>query len=241
MKGIILAGGTGSRLHPLTKVTNKHLLPIYKYPMIYYPLNTLAKAGIDDIMIISSDNHTGHFLDLLGSGEEFNVKLSYGVQKEALGVADALSLCEDFAGNDKITVILGDNIFEDDITEAVLEFEKQKNGAKVFLKEVEDANRFGVAEINEGYIVNVEEKPKNPKTNLAVAGLYMYDNNVFNFVKKLSLSERGELEITDVNNFYIKEKLMNFSLLKGAWTDAGTFESLFEANKIARDIFLNKN
>ncbi len=235
MRGIILAGGTGSRLYPLTKVTNKHLLPVYNKPMIYYPLETLASAGIKDILIISGKEYAGHFLNLLGSGSEFGVRLKYEVQDDALGIANALSLAEDFSDGEKIAVILGDNIFEDNITDFVKEFECDDFGAKIFLKEVKDANRFGVAEISEDKIINIEEKPKNPKTNLAVVGLYMYDNKVFDFIKSLTPSERGEYEITDVNNRYIKDNEMTYAILKGSWTDAGTFESLFKANKLARE------
>ncbi|MBI3671345.1 NTP transferase domain-containing protein, partial [Candidatus Azambacteria bacterium] len=195
MKGIILAGGTGSRLYPLTKVTNKHLLPVYNKPMIYYPLNTLIKAGVKDILIISGQEYSGHFSTLLGSGHEFGVKLTYEVQEKAAGIADALSLAENFADNQKIVVILGDNIFEDDISEYFNEFLKQEKGAKIFLKEVNDAHRFGVAEISGDKIINIEEKPKMPKTNLAVSGLYMYDYDVFGIIKGLKPSQRGEYEI----------------------------------------------
>ena len=234
MKGIILAGGTGSRLHPLTKVTNKHLLPVYNKPMIYYPLETLIHAGIKEILIISGENYAGHFLNLLGSGSGFGVKLSYEVQEGALGIADALKLAEDFSDKKNIAVILGDNIFEDNILEEVNNFEKIQKGARIFLKEVADAKRFGVADISGKKIIKIEEKPKNPRTNLAVTGLYMYDKNIFNILKKLKPPQRGEYEITDVNNEYIKEGEMSYSVLSGNWTDAGTFESLFRANKLAK-------
>ena len=235
MKGVILAGGTGSRLYPLTKVTNKHLLPVYNKPMIYYPLETLARAGIKDILIISGKDHAGHFLNLLGSGRDFGVNLSFEVQDGASGIAHALSLAENFSGKESIAVILGDNIFEDDISKDIASFERQAGGARIFLKEVGDANRFGVAEIRGDAIIGIEEKPKDPKSNLAVTGLYMYDSDVFDIIRTISPSERGEYEITDVNNTYIKRGSLSYSLLRGDWTDAGTFESLFKANNIARE------
>ncbi len=229
MKGIILAGGTGSRLYPLTKVTNKHLLPVYDKPMIYYPLQTLIDADIKDIMIVSGRGHAGHFLELLGSGADFGVKFTYEIQDEAGGIAQALSLAEDFADDDNVTVILGDNIFQDNIKKAVQEFEM---GAHIFLKPVTDAHRFGVAEVdtNNGSVLGIEEKPINPKSNLAVTGLYIYSNDVFEVVKTLKPSGRGELEITDVNNDYIRKDAMKFSMMDGYWSDAGTFESLMRAS-----------
>ena len=231
MKGIILAGGTGSRLYPLTKVTNKHLLPVYDKPMIYYPLQTLIDAGIKDIMIVSGRGHAGHFLELLGSGCEFGARFTYEIQDKAGGIAQALGLAEDFADNDNITVILGDNIFQDNIKDAVHSFE---NGAHIFLKSVSDAHRFGVAEIdkNNGRVIGIEEKPVSPKSDLAVTGLYIYSNDVFNVVKTLKPSGRGELEITDVNNHYISKDAMKFTMLDGYWSDAGTFESLLRASVI---------
>ncbi|MBU0707402.1 NTP transferase domain-containing protein [Patescibacteria group bacterium] len=233
MKGIILAGGQATRLQPLTLVTNKHLLPVYDKPMIYYPLQTLVDAGIKDIMVISGKGHAGHFLELLRSGSDFGVRLSYGVQEEAGGIAQALALCEDFADRDSVAVILGDNIFENNVAEtAVKDFEKQKKGAKIFLKEVHDPERFGVAEISGEKILGIEEKPKKPKSLLAVVGLYMYDEQVWDVVKTLKPSGRGELEITDVNNYYIDQGTMTYEVLDGQWTDAGTFESLYRANKI---------
>ncbi|MCX6751891.1 MAG: sugar phosphate nucleotidyltransferase [Candidatus Nomurabacteria bacterium] len=238
MKGIILAGGRGGRLLPLTKITNKHLLPIYDKQMILYPLATLKNAGIKDILIISGRPHVGDFLKLLGSGRELGIKISYEIQEEELGIANALSLAESFVNGDKMTVILGDNIFEDDVKNMVHDFEKQKEGAVVFLKEVEDPNRFGVAEIKNEKIIKIEEKPKKPKTNLAVTGLYMYDNTVFDFIRKLTPSTRGEFEITDVNNFFINKGKMKHFTLKGNWTDAGTFESLFRATNLARKLSL---
>ncbi|MFA4849338.1 MAG: sugar phosphate nucleotidyltransferase [Methanoregula sp.] len=232
MKGIILAGGTGSRLFPLTKVTNKHLLPVYDKPMICYPLNTLINAGIDDILIVSGRGHVGHFLELLGSGSDMGVKLSYEIQEGAGGIAHALGLAGRWAYHDSVTVILGDNIFEDSVKDAVQSF---KSGARIFLKEVPDAQRFGVAEISGEHIIGIEEKPKQPKSNLAVTGLYIYDSDVFHIIKDLKPSGRGELEITDVNNAYIKKGAMTFSRLKGFWSDAGTFDSLLHASVIVQE------
>jgi glucose-1-phosphate thymidylyltransferase len=232
MKGIILAGGTGSRLYPLTKVTNKHLLPVYDKPMIYYPLHTLINAGIDDIMIVSGRGHAGHFLELLGSGAEFGVRLTYEIQDEAGGIAQALSLTEDFADDENVVVILGDNIFGSDIRNAIESF---NSGARIFLKEVEDANRFGVAEIDGDRIVSIEEKPDIPKSDFAVTGLYIYDSRVFDIVRNMKPSQREELEITDVNNEYIRMGEMTYSVLDGYWSDAGTFESLFRASELVKD------
>ena len=231
MKGIILAGGNGTRLAPLTKVTNKHLLPIYDKPMIYYPLEAMRKAGIENILIVSGKGHSGHFLNLLGSGKEFGARLSYEVQEEAGGIAQALGLAEDFADGENIAVILGDNVFQDNLASAVKSFDGQK-GAKIFLKQVHDPHRFGVAEMRDGKILSIKEKPKNPKSDFAVTGIYMYDARVFNAIKMLKPSGRGELEITDVNNFYIKENSMSYEILKGWWTDAGTFDSLLRANML---------
>jgi glucose-1-phosphate thymidylyltransferase len=231
MKGVILAGGLGSRLMPCTKVTNKHLLPIYDKPMIYYPIMTLVSSGITDILIVTGGNHAGEFLRLLGNGKEFGLKdISYTFQEGEGGIADALKLAEHFVKDEKVFVILGDNIVEDNVKKYVDDFIKQPEGAKVFLKEVSDPERFGVAAIEDGRIISIEEKPKNPKSNFAVCGLYMYDNSVFDIAKKLKPSNRGELEITDVNNEYIKRGNMTYSILKGWWTDAGTFESLFKAS-----------
>jgi len=233
MKGVILAGGTGSRLYPLTKVTNKHLLPVYDKPMIYYPLQTLIDAGIKEIMIVSGRGHAGHFLELLGSGADFGAKFTYEIQDNAGGIAQALGLAEDFADNDNITVILGDNIFQDNIKDSVKNF---IGGAHIFLKLVPDAHRFGVAEVdkNKGHVLGIEEKPAQPKSNLAVTGLYIYSNDVFDVVKTLKPSGRGELEITDVNNYYIGKDMMKFSMLDGYWSDAGTFESLLRAGMIVQ-------
>ena len=227
MKGIILAGGTGSRLYPLTKVTNKHLLPVYDKPMICYPLDTLVQAGITEIMIVSGRGHAGHFLELLGSGAEFNITLTYEIQEKAGGIAEALGLADSWADDENVAVILGDNIFEDDIKTDVASFER---GAKIFLKEVPDAQRFGVAEFNTDRVISIEEKPKVPRSNYAVTGLYLYDSGVFSIIKKLKPSGRGELEITDVNNAYIKNGMMQYAILKGYWSDAGTFNSLMRAS-----------
>lgn len=235
MKGVILAGGTGSRLYPLTKVTNKHLLPVYDKPMIYYPLQTLISAGIKDIMIVSGRGHAGHFLELLGSGAELGVHFTFEIQEEAGGIAQALSFAEDFVDGDNVTVVLGDNIFQDNIKEEVLAF---KSGAKIFLKKVNDAHRFGVAELKGERVIGIEEKPKNPKSNFAVTGLYIYDKEVFNAIKTLKPSGRGELEITDVNNYYINKDSMGYKILDGFWSDAGTFESLFRASEMVRDLHI---
>lgn len=240
MKGIILAGGTGSRLYPLTKVTNKHLLPVYDKPMIYYPLQTLLGAGISDIMIVSGRGHAGHFLELLGSGADFGARFTYEIQDEAGGIAQALSLAEDFTDEDNVAVILGDNIFQDNITEVVQSF---TSGAHIFLKTVQDAARFGVAEVdnNNGHVLSIEEKPSVPKSDYAVTGLYLYDNNVFEIIHTLKPSGRGELEITDVNNEYIRQSSMGYSVLEGEWTDAGTFDSLLRAGFMVQKDGLNLN
>jgi glucose-1-phosphate thymidylyltransferase len=230
MKGIVLAGGTGSRLFPLTKITNKHLLPIYDRPMIYYPIQTLVDAGIRDIMIVTGGRNSGDFLRLLANGKEFGLKhINYTYQEGEGGIADALALAEHFADGQKICVVLGDNIIEHDIREAAEKFQAQECGAHILLKEVQDAERFGVAEVSGGKVVGIEEKPKRPKSNLAVTGIYMYDATVFDKIETLVPSHRGELEITDVNNAYIQEGNMTFSYLQGWWTDAGTFESLLRA------------
>jgi glucose-1-phosphate thymidylyltransferase len=231
MKGIILAGGTGSRLFPLTKVTNKHLLPVYDKPMIYYPLHTLINAGITEIMIVSGRGHAGHFLELLGSGMEFNVSLTYEIQETAGGIAQALGLAANWADDDNVAVILGDNIFQDNVKADVASF---RCGAKIFLKEVIDAQRFGVAELKKNYVISIEEKPQFPKSNYAVTGLYLYDNEVFSIIKTLKPSGRGELEITDVNNAYLKKEMMGYAVLKGFWSDAGTFDSLLRASVLVQ-------
>ncbi|MGD0476178.1 MAG: sugar phosphate nucleotidyltransferase [Candidatus Velthaea sp.] len=233
MKGIILAGGLGSRLRPLTKVTNKHLLPIYDKPMIYYPLETLCKAGIKDIMIVTGGNSAGDFLRLLGNGRDFGLKdIYYTYQEGEGGIADALKLCEHFAENQSVCVILGDNIIQADITPFVERFRQQTSGARLLLKEVEDPERFGVAEIDGDRIVRIVEKPVVPMSNYAVTGIYMYDKRVFDYCRNLKQSERGELEITDVNNAYIAAGDLRYDVLPGWWTDAGQFESLFRASQL---------
>jgi glucose-1-phosphate thymidylyltransferase len=227
LKGVILAGGTGSRLYPLTKVTNKHLLPVYDKPMICYPLEKLINAGIEEIMIVSGRGHVGHFLELLGSGSELGVSITYEIQEGAGGIAQALGLARKWAGTDSVAVVLGDNIFEDDFREDIESFDR---GAKVFLKEVSDPQRFGVAEVNGSRILSIEEKPQAPKSNLAVTGLYLYDARVFEIIRTLRPSGRGELEITDVNNAYVRNGEMQYSVLSGFWSDAGTFDSLMRAS-----------
>ncbi|HXX34029.1 MAG TPA: sugar phosphate nucleotidyltransferase [Thermodesulfobacteriota bacterium] len=241
MKGVILAGGLGTRLFPLTKVTNKHLLPVYDKPMIYYPIQTLINAGIDDILIVTGGNSAGDFLKLLGNGKEFGLRhINYTYQEGEGGIAEALRLAEFFAAGEKICVVLGDNIIEKNIRTAVEAFRKQKGGAKILLKEVPDPHRFGVAEVRGERIVSVEEKPKEPKSHLAVIGIYLYDATVFDIIKTLRPSGRGELEITDVNNRYIEEGWMTWDILEGWWTDAGTFESLLRANLLVSQTGANK-
>ena len=233
MKGIVLAGGTGSRLFPLTKITNKHLLPIYDKPMIYYPIQTLVDAGIHDIMIVTGGRSSGDFLRLLANGREFGLShINYTYQEGEGGIADALGLCSHFAAGDKICVILGDNIIEKNIRCAVEDFRKQQKGAKILLKEVPDAERFGVAEFSGGRIIGIEEKPRSPKSSYAVTGIYLYDESVWDKILTLKPSARGELEITDVNNAYIQEGSMTYAFLDGWWTDAGTFESLLRATNL---------
>src|SRR5438067_1580618 len=233
MKGIVLAGGTGSRLFPLTKITNKHLLPVYDRPMIYYPIQTLVDAGIQDIMVVTGGRNSGDFLRLLANGKEFGLKhINYTYQEGEGGIADALGLAAHFAAGHKICVILGDNIIEKSIRGAVEDFCNQKSGAKILLKEVTDAERFGVAEFSDGRIIGIEEKPSAPKSDYAVTGIYLYDETVWDKVRTLKPSARGELEITDVNNAYIREGSMTYSFLDGWWTDAGTFESLLRATNL---------
>ena len=236
IKGVILAGGTGSRLYPCTKVTNKHLLPVYNKPMIYYPLYSLINAGIKDILIVSGVEHAGDFLKLLGSGKEFGVRLTYEMQDEAAGIAQALSLAEDFIDKDKLVAILGDNIFEDDIKESVKDFLKDSYESKIFLKKTNEAKRFGVAEIKNGKIISIEEKPQKPKSAYAVTGLYMYDDGVFDTIKNLKPSKRKEYEITDVSNEYIKKCQMTYTILKGFWSDAGTPDSLLRASQLIKKL-----
>ena len=229
-KGIILAGGSGTRLRPLTKVTNKSLLPVYDKPMIYYPIETLKSLGCEEIMIVSSSDHVGQVVQLLGSGKEHGVKFTYEIQDEAKGIADALSLCEDWVNGDNCIVILGDNIYVDN-SKVILD--KPENGACIFLKEVPDPHRFGVAEVKDGKVISIEEKPEKPKSNFCVTGLYIYDNRVFDIIKGLEPSARGELEITDVNNAYIKWDAMQYKEVTCNWIDAGTFDSLlFAANTV---------
>jgi len=241
MKGVILAGGLGTRLYPLTKVTNKHLLPVYDKPMIYYPIQTLINAGIDDILIVTGGNNAGDFLKLLGNGKEFGLKhINYTYQEGEGGIAEALRLAEFFASGEKVCVVLGDNIIEKNIRRAVKNFQKQKEGAKILLKEVPDPQRFGVPELREDRIIRIEEKPQEPKSQYAVIGIYLYDNDVFNIIKTLKPSNRGELEITDVNNRYIEKGLMTWDILEGWWTDAGTFESLLHANQLVAKTGANK-
>ncbi|HOG16166.1 MAG: Glucose-1-phosphate thymidylyltransferase [Syntrophaceae bacterium PtaU1.Bin231] len=236
MKGVVLAGGLGTRMYPLTKVTNKHLLPVYNEPMIYYPIRTLVNAGIDEILIVTGGNSAGEFLRLLGNGKEFGLRhIHYTYQEGEGGIAAALSLAEFFADNDKIAVVLGDNIIERNIRHAVEAFRKQPEGARILLKEVSDPQRFGVPVFEGDRIVRVEEKPANPQSNFAVIGIYMYDQRVFEFIRSLKPSQRGELEITDVNNFYIREGKMKWDVLDGWWTDAGTFDSLqYAGNMVAK-------
>ncbi|MEO0128296.1 MAG: sugar phosphate nucleotidyltransferase [candidate division WOR-3 bacterium] len=232
MKGIILAGGKGTRLFPLTKVTNKHLLPVGKEPMIFNPIKQLVSADIRDILIVTSTEHMGDIVNMLGSGKEFGADFTYKVQESAMGIADALRLGEGFAKGERIVVVLGDNIAVKSIRLYVENFRKQEKGARVLLKEVSDPTRYGIAALDEEKIIEIQEKPDVPNTNFAVIGYYMYDEKVFNFIKKQKLSERGEYEITDVNNEYIKLGEMEYDILEGDWTDAGTFESLQIANQM---------
>lgn len=233
MKGIILAGGLGTRLYPLTKITNKHLLPVYDKPMIYYPLQSLVNAGIADIMIVTGGNHAGDFLRLLGNGREFGLKdIAYTYQEGEGGIAAALSLCEHFADGEKICVVLGDNLIEKNFRASVAAFERQERGARLLLKEVPDPERFGVPVFEGDRLVRVEEKPRQPKSRYAVTGIYLYDARVFEFIRRLKPSDRGELEISDVNNFYIEEGTATWEVLDGWWTDAGTFESLHRASNL---------
>lgn len=239
MKGIVLAGGTGSRLFPLTKVTNKHLLPVGRYPMIFHPLFRLKQAGLRQVLIVTGIEHMGDMVNMLGSGRDFGMSFTYRVQDEPGGIAQALGLAEDFVGQDLCVVILGDNIFGDDISGFVGEFKNQGGGAKLLLKEVPDPWRFGVAEIEDDRIISIEEKPKHPKSNLCVTGIYMFDSEVFSIIKTLKPSWRGELEITDVNNAYIEKGKLTYNILKGWWTDAGTFESFLRANELAYELVLD--
>src|ERR1700704_5605323 len=241
MKGIVLAGGTGSRLNPLTRVTDKHLLPVYDKPMVYYPIQTLVNAGIEEILLVTGGRNAVEFLRLLGNGRDFGLKhINYTYQEGEGGIAEALALAEDFAEGEPICVILGDNIIENNVRNAVENFKKKSQGAKILLKEVQDANRFGVAEIRDDRGVSIEEKPRNPRSNYAVVGIYLYDTSVFQKIRRLKPSGRGELEITDVNNFYIQEGNLSYEILDGWWTDAGTFESLLRANNLVAETGANK-
>lgn len=241
MKGVVLAGGLGSRLFPLTKITNKHLLPVYDKPMIYYPIQALINAGINDIMIVTGGNYAGHFLQLLGNGKEFGLKqLNYAYQEGEGGIADALSIVEHFADDEPICVVLGDNIIENNIKQAKEDYEKQGKGAKILLKKVHDPQRFGVPELDGEKVLNIVEKPKDPKSDFAVIGIYFFDNTVFEVIKTLKPSDRGELEITDVNNHYINRGEMTWNELDGWWTDAGTFESLLRASNLIAESGANK-
>lgn len=241
MKGIVLAGGLGSRLNPLTKITNKHLLPIYDKPMIFYPIETLVSAGIQDIMIVTGGTNAGDFLRLLGNGKGFGLKdISYTYQEGEGGIAEALDLAEHFAAGDKVVVILGDNIIEKDIKQYVGNFRRMEKGARILLKEVPDPERFGVPVIGDKKIRKILEKPQAPPSNYAVTGIYMYDNRVFDIIKRLEPSGRGELEITDVNNQYIEWGELEYDTLDGWWTDAGTFESLYRASCLVAEKKRNK-
>jgi len=238
LKGVVLAGGLGKRLGLLTRITNKHLLPVGSKPMIYYPIQTLVDAGIKDIMIVTGGNNAGDFLRLLGNGSEFGLKhIDYTYQRGEGGIAAALGLAEHFAEGGKIVVILGDNIIEKPIKEYVDKFRTQKTGARILIKEVEDPQRFGVVEFNDDKIISIQEKPEKPKTNYIVTGIYMYDAQVFDIVKTLKPSARNELEITDVNKAYLRRKQLNYDILDGWWTDAGAFESLLRANNLVAEKF----
>ena len=240
MKGIILAGGLGTRLHPLTKVTNKHLLPVFDKPMIFYPIETLVKAGINDILIVTGGNNAGDFLRLLGNGKDFGLKhINYTYQEGEGGIAEALGLAEYFAAGDRICVMLGDNIIEKNIIRAAESFREQQSGAKILLKEVRDPQRFGVPVLEGDKVVRIEEKPESPESSYAVTGIYMYDSKVFDIIKSLKPSDRGELEITDVNNAYIETGELTWDVLEGWWTDAGTFESLIGATNLVHETGAN--
>ncbi|MFH1277006.1 MAG: sugar phosphate nucleotidyltransferase [Candidatus Eisenbacteria bacterium] len=241
MKGIVLAGGLGTRLHPLTKITNKHLLPVYDKPMIYYPIRTLVNAGITDILVVTGGNHSGDFLTLMGNGRDFGLQhLNYTYQEGEGGIAEALGLAEYFAAGERVCVILGDNIIERSIAPAVRAFEKQPAGAKILLKEVPDPERFGVPELSGDRVLRIVEKPQDPPSPYAVIGVYLYDARVFEIIKTLKPSDRGELEITDVNNAYIERGGLTWDILEGWWTDAGTFPSLFRASELVKKTGANR-
>ncbi len=236
VKGVVLAGGLGTRLSPLTRVTNKHLLPVYRKPMIYYPIEKLVRAGITDIMVVTGGPFAGDFLKLLGNGRDFGVRdLHYTYQEGEGGIAEALGLTAHFVEDDRVCVILGDNIFSGEIGGGLARFLKQRSGAKIFLQEVPDPQRFGVPQLKGAKVVGIEEKPRKPKSQYAVTGVYMYDNDVYSIVRTLKPSGRGELEITDVNNAYIRRGSLTFELLDGWWTDAGTFDSLLRANALVAE------
>jgi glucose-1-phosphate thymidylyltransferase len=241
LKGVVLAGGLGTRLRPLTAVTNKHLLPVYDQPMIYYPIQTLVNAGITDIMIVTGGNSAGDFLKLLGNGKAFGLKhINYTYQEGEGGIAEALALVEHFAAGDPVCVVLGDNIIEGNIQAAVHAYKQQRGGAKIILKRVPDPERFGVPELSGQKVLRIEEKPAAPKSEYAVIGIYLYDAEVYNIIRTLEPSGRGELEITDVNNAYIQRNEMTWEELEGWWTDAGTFESLLRASNLVADTGANK-
>ncbi len=235
LKGVILAGGTASRLMPLTKVTNKHLLPVGHLPMIYYSIEKMKGAGIEEILIVTGIHHMGDVVNLLGSGKDFDCKFTYKVQDQAGGIAQALSLAENFAGSSPVAVILGDNIFEDRLEVYAKEFMAQGGGARIILKEVHDPERFGVAEVSGDKVIKIIEKPENPVSNLAVTGIYFYDSRVYNIIRTLKPSGRGELEITDVNNAYIEMTQLGWSSMEGWWSDAGTFSSLSRVQKLVEE------
>ncbi|MDQ0418510.1 glucose-1-phosphate thymidylyltransferase [Croceifilum oryzae] len=233
MKGVILAGGTGSRLYPLTKVTNKHLLPVGNTPMIYHPIKKLIEAGIREICIVTGVEHMGEVVRLLGSGEEFEAEFTYRVQDQPGGIAQALYLARHFTGDDLMVVLLGDNVFADSIKPYVEDYMAQGSGAKILLKEVEHPQRFGVAELDGNRVRSIEEKPQNPKSSYCVTGVYMYDSKVYQYIEQLEPSKRGEYEITDINNKYIEQDICSYNILSDWWTDAGTFESLIRANQFS--------
>ena len=234
MKGVVLAGGTGSRLFPLTKVTNKHLLPVGREPMIFHPIRKLTGAGIEEVLVVTGVEHMGDVVTLLGSGREFGCRFTYKVQDQAGGIAQALGLAENFAGAQPVCVILGDNVFQEPIDRFVKGFRRQRAGARIVLKRVPDPQRYGVAEVKGDRIVGIAKKPARPKSDLAVTGIYFYDGGVYDFIRKLRPSARGELEITDVNNAYLKKGALQYDVFDGWWTDAGTFDSLHTANELVR-------
>lgn len=235
MKGVILAGGTGSRLFPLTKITNKHLLPVGKKPMLLHPVQKLLDAGITEILVVTGTEHMGAVVGLLGSGAEYGCSFTFRVQDQAGGIAQALGLAENFAGGDSICVLLGDNIFQDAITGDVKAFDAQEEGARILLKQVHDPQRFGVATVDGDRVTKIVEKPSAPESDYAVTGIYFYDKRVFDIIRTLKPSDRGELEVTDINNAYIEQNALSFGLIKGWWTDAGTFPSYHLANKLVME------